>query len=111
MALYLVGSLRLLAISFAKHLVLQARSGGLHPFFLRILCQELLAFGLCCLTFFSICSLLYSLLFGKELLHDLLCLSIFHFQLATSHHIFDSLCEVIYVQALGIHLQQLMPNA
>ena len=89
MTLHRVLGGRLLAVAFLQHLILQTAGGGDDAFLLGVLLQIFLAFFLGSLTLLGTCGIHGSLFLGEIVLHNLLCLTMRHLQLAAAQHVLD----------------------
>ena len=110
MALYLICSLRSLAVTLAQDLILQTALGSDDTILLSVLCEELLTSLLGNLALLCSCSLSLSLLLCEEVLYQLLCFLLIKLKIACNRILY-SLCKIINVQTLCTHRSQLATDA
>ena len=110
-ALHLVRSLRLVAVAFTYHLVLQSAGQGHHALFPGVLGEVLLAFGLRLLALFGHGGVGFLFLLTEKFLYDCLRLAVFHLRLCARQHVLYGRGEVVDVQARSPHLHQLASDA
>ena len=98
MTLHLVGGFWLLAVALLQYHILQAARQSNHAFLLGILLQVSLAFCLCCLALLGTYGVDALLLLAEIVLHDFLCVLVWHLQFVTADNVLDCHCEIVDVK-------------
>ena len=111
MAFHLIGGLRTLARSFLQNQVLQTALAGYHTFFLGIGCQIFLAFFLGNLAFRFFFAVQFLFLLLEIGLYNGLRLTVSYLRILSFQHVLDSCCEVVHIELVDAHLQQLLTDA
>ena len=112
MALHLVGSLRLAAVTLFQYFILQSAGQCDHTLFLGIVGQELLTVGLGSLALLGTLGAHLLVLLLEELLHNDLCVAVTDFQLVARNNILNGGGKIINADGLSnTHLHQLLTNA
>ena len=92
-ALHLVGSLRLLAVAFLQHHILQSAGKRSHAFFLGVLGQIFLAFSLGNLSFLGALGVEFLFLLAEVILYYCLRFTVRYLELVARDNVLDRRSE------------------